>query len=510
MSQDRSESTSQLDDDDEDDGSGVESWLRRVAHAPSDRIPLPQIGQIIAGKYRIEQLLGRAAWARCSRATHVVSGKRVALKWMLPDLPPRWTRVRALHPRGAARRAASTPERRRRLRRRPGRRLGLPGDGAARGESLRQRLERARARAERDACASLLPGAARRGARRTPPASSTATSSPTTSSCARAPDGAAREPKVLDFGISKIVELGDGRSTPALTKTGTVMGTPYYMSPEQVRGMRDVDARTDVYAFGVILYEVLTGRVPFAGETYSALVLAIANSKARPPRELRSEIPIELERVVMRAMDKDRNTRLQSMDALIAALLPFASVRSSGSGELASVELRRSTRPGAAPRRTGAVVAMLLLAAAGLAWWWMHGEAKVADAPHAQAASVAPGPTPAAAAPAVVRTSLPWRPSRLSSARQRPPSRRSSLRAPQRRRGPRRGLRCASARVPAARPQPDPRPTSRPRRRTPPRRPPVLVQAASSSTTSERLGGPRRETTKESVFPSSRLPVASS
>src|SRR5262249_40137221 len=103
------------------------------------------------------------------------------------------------------------------------------------------------------------------------------------------------------------------------------------------------------YAFGVILYEALTGRVPFNADSYSALVLAIANSKPRPVRELKPEVPANLERVVAKAMEKDCAARYQSMDALIAALAPFASIRSGGGWGRAGVG-----RPGAArPPRGG-------------------------------------------------------------------------------------------------------------------------------------------------------------
>jgi serine/threonine-protein kinase len=127
---------------------------------------------------------------------------------------------------------------------------------------------------------------------------------------------------VLDFGISK-VSAAEGQLNPRLTRTGAVMGTPYYMSPEQIRGA-EIDQRTDVYAFGVILYEALTGRVPFNAETYSALVLEIATASPRRPRELRPQLPRGLEEVVLRAMARDAEQRYPTVDAMARALETFA------------------------------------------------------------------------------------------------------------------------------------------------------------------------------------------
>jgi hypothetical protein len=109
--------------------------------------------------------------------------------------------------------------------------------------------------------------------------------------------------------------------------------------------------------------------VPFVGSNYSALVLAIANTKPRAPRELRPEIPVGLERVVLWAMDKDRSKRLESMDALVAALVPFASAQSAGSGEHPSREMQRVTLPRARTRRGRLVATLALGVLAALAWW---------------------------------------------------------------------------------------------------------------------------------------------
>ncbi len=125
--------------------------------------------------------------------------------------------------------------------------------------------------------------------------------------------------KVLDFGISKM-------STPddhALTRTGGVLGSPLYMSPEQLRSSRDVDARADVYSMGVVLYELLTGRVPFMSEELPQLVYLIMNAAPTRPRAHRNELSEALENVLLTSIERDRDVRYASIADFAAALLPF-------------------------------------------------------------------------------------------------------------------------------------------------------------------------------------------
>lgn len=114
--------------------------------------------------------------------------------------------------------------------------------------------------------------------------------------------------KLLDFGISKVA----GADELHLTRTGMVMGTPFYMSPEQARGDRNLDNRVDLYATGVMMYECLTGRRPFHASNYNALLMQILTTDPRPPRDLRPAVPEGFEHVLSRAMQRDREKRYQS------------------------------------------------------------------------------------------------------------------------------------------------------------------------------------------------------
>ena len=136
----------------------------------------------------------------------------------------------------------------------------------------------------------------------------------------RVPDGRV---KVADFGIAKAVEESEpSRPDPAdaLTGTGSIVGTAQYLSPEQVEG-RSVDGRTDVYALGVVLYEMLCGRPPFTGETEMAVALKHVTTTPLTPRQVHGGIPRPLEDVILRAMAKTPASRYQSAAELQTALL---------------------------------------------------------------------------------------------------------------------------------------------------------------------------------------------
>lgn len=122
--------------------------------------------------------------------------------------------------------------------------------------------------------------------------------------------------KLLDFGISKIKTGG----ATNLTQTGMVIGTPHYMAPEQAKGDRDIDHRADIFALGAILYEASTGQVPATGDTATAILMKILLEEPVPPRQLNPNLSPEVEMVIQRAMQKDREQRFQSCSELAEAL----------------------------------------------------------------------------------------------------------------------------------------------------------------------------------------------
>ncbi len=127
--------------------------------------------------------------------------------------------------------------------------------------------------------------------------------------------------KVCDFGIAKIQQPETNKGESALTMFGMICGTPYYMSPEQAKG-EELDGRTDLYSMGVILYEMLTGEVPFRGSTPVEVIARHLTDQAVPPSKLRgdSQIPRALEDVVMRALRKNRNERFATAEEFRHAL----------------------------------------------------------------------------------------------------------------------------------------------------------------------------------------------
>jgi serine/threonine-protein kinase len=136
--------------------------------------------------------------------------------------------------------------------------------------------------------------------------------------------------KVVDFGISKILTREDGIR---LTQTGTTLGTPQYMAMEQLRGAKDLDGRVDVYALGVMLYEVLSGVRPYDGFTYEEVIMKVATTVPAPLSSYRNDLPPALVELVSRAMHRDRDARIGSMTEIrrVLAELGVSAGRPSGS-----------------------------------------------------------------------------------------------------------------------------------------------------------------------------------
>jgi serine/threonine protein kinase len=116
--------------------------------------------------------------------------------------------------------------------------------------------------------------------------------------------------KILDFGLAKLAGV------TKLTKPGTTLGTVAYMSPEQMQG-EEVDQRTDIWALGVVIYEMLTGKLPFKGEYEQAVMYSILNEKPEPITATRLDVPMELERIVIQCLEKEASKRYQLVNELL-------------------------------------------------------------------------------------------------------------------------------------------------------------------------------------------------
>jgi eukaryotic-like serine/threonine-protein kinase len=126
--------------------------------------------------------------------------------------------------------------------------------------------------------------------------------------------------KVLDFGLAKLTSQGDEKVSHK-TRTGSVMGTPFYMAPEQCEGRASIDHRADIYSLGVILFEMLTGKVPFGGEGYGEIIVKHITVPAPSARETAPELSPAIDLILHRAMAKKPSERFQTMGELQAALL---------------------------------------------------------------------------------------------------------------------------------------------------------------------------------------------
>jgi eukaryotic-like serine/threonine-protein kinase len=281
-------------------------------------------GDVLAGKYRVEKVLGEGAMGVVVAAMHVHLGERVALKFLKPEL-------------------AGNPEVVARFLREAQAAARIKGEHIARvsdvgtlesgapymvmeyltGSDLgvivekRGKLDVAQAvECVIQACDALAEahslGIVHRDLK------------PSNLFLTARPDGSPLV-KVLDFGIAKL--LNSDPSKPPLTANGAVIGSPVYMSPEQILGKKTVDARSDVWQLGVILYELVSGACPFDGATLADIMLAIGVHPAKPLRQVRPDAPEALEALIQRCLEKDAAKRLPDVAALAEGLLPFATTR---------------------------------------------------------------------------------------------------------------------------------------------------------------------------------------
>lgn len=195
-------------------------------------------------------------------------------------------------------------------------------------------------------------------------------------------------PKVLDFGIARIANA-KGESV----LDGVIAGSPYYLAPEQLEG-RDIDRRTDVYALGVVLYELLTGSRPFEGPTLDAVTHAVLHGAAAPAEVVRAGVPPALSRIAEQAMARDPEARYRSARHLSQALRHWLEDQAD-TGADAATPLPRPRASGL-PRWAAGAAAGLLALAAGL--WVLQPDAQsaTAAAPVAPLAQITPPSTPQA------------------------------------------------------------------------------------------------------------------
>jgi serine/threonine-protein kinase len=172
---------------------------------------------------------------------------------------------------------------------------------------------------------------------------------------------------LLDFGLAKLdsedVELASSRGdtqSAQLTEPGVLLGTPLYMAPEQLDG-RPADARTDIFALGVVLYEMLTSRPPFGESSRAQLMAAILREQPRPPSTIRADVPRAVDRLVLKCLEKDPDRRWTSAGS-IADVISWAR-------EAPEVTLTGRTRRSRPGLRGWAIAAVLIVAAAAVTWW---------------------------------------------------------------------------------------------------------------------------------------------
>ena len=311
--------------------------MAQIAMSDDDAPLSVNPGVIIAGKYRVEKVIGQGGMGVVIKAVHVLLDEPVAIKLLMPALASnanangRFLREARAAVRLSSDHIARVID------------VGLTEDGSPymaleylEGCDLGAMLDKEgplpAERAVRyilQACVGVGEAHAQEIVHRD--------IKPSNLFLARGRDGVERI-KVLDFGISKIKDE-DGKLT-ALTKSGGALGSPMYMSPEQLRGAKDADLRVDIWGLGASLSELLTGLPPFLGDNMHAMLAAIA---ADPPRQLCNERPDldpKLEAIIYRCLEKDRERRIASVTELALALRPFGG----DEGAIASDRLSSTSR----------------------------------------------------------------------------------------------------------------------------------------------------------------------
>ena len=278
---------------------------------------IPKPGEVIAGKYRVDRLLGAGGMGAVVAATHLVLGQTVAVKFLLAEIAHSANSL-ARFQREAQAAAMIQSDHVARVSD-----VGSLDNGTPymvmeflEGEDLSDALQRGplpvafAVRCVLEASEALAEahkmGIVHRDLK------------PANLFLAQRPDGTARV-KVLDFGISKM-STGPGAN---LTKTSALMGSPVYMAPEQMESAKNVDARSDIWALGTILYEALTGVIPFAGDTLPEICAKILTAEAPSLLQTRPDAPPGLAEIIARALRKKPADRFQNLAEMTDLLVPF-------------------------------------------------------------------------------------------------------------------------------------------------------------------------------------------
>lgn len=283
-----------------------------------------QKGQVLAGKYRIERVLGSGGMGEVVAARHVDLQRDVALKFLHPSLLSRTDLVErflrearalarlesehAVRVMDVAKLEDGSPYMVMELLRGSDLHSVLDKGPLPVDQSIEYVLQAAEALAEAHGL-----GIVHRDLK------------PSNLFLAQRPDGS-HIVKVLDFGISKIT-MEEAGPDASVTATNSFLGSPRYMSPEQIRSAKNVDRRTDIWSLGVVLYELVTGKHPFEAETVAEVIGLVLHHVPPPPSAHRPEIPPELDAVVARCLQKDRELRFPDLAAFAEALGALAPPR---------------------------------------------------------------------------------------------------------------------------------------------------------------------------------------
>ncbi|HZU85040.1 MAG TPA: serine/threonine-protein kinase [Polyangiaceae bacterium] len=312
----------------------------------TSRLAFP--GAIVAGRYRLEEVVGHGGMGSVWRATHTGLGEQVAVKLVSANF------VRSSE---ALRRFDTEAKAAARLRSRHVPQVfdnGVLEDGTPflvmellHGESLAARIARA-GPIPLPETISILEQCCRALTRAHSLGIVHRDIKPENVYLAQSVDDDGYIVKVLDFGIAKVTSslAEDGRSS---TRTGTLLGTPLYMSPEQARGLRTVDSRTDLYSLGLVAYTMLSGRLPFGGETLGELLLQICAEPLPSLRAVAPGLPPAIEAWFQKACARLPDDRFPSAQAFVEALRVAAGISSPGPSDPLAAKFPSISGVGAAP-----------------------------------------------------------------------------------------------------------------------------------------------------------------